>query len=123
MKHTFKKIRLGHNSMGLPNVHEENDDVIKIDFSNHTVEETIKGKKQINIWPYLEIVKNHLTGIYTLSVPNGKTMRNGKEVTVKGYFNDWNFKPNTLKEKSIVLFYTKKDSIMKFVKGIISLVN
>lgn len=111
MKRLFNKIRLGYKpkTMGLPTELEESLDWIIIDFSNHTVIESIKGEKQDSLWPYSEIRKTHINGIYKLSVSN------------KGYCNDWNFKPKG-KERLIVCYYIYKDNIIKFIRGIISIV-
>ena len=106
-------------TMGLPSPNESNDKIF-IDFSNHTVKETIKGEEQDSLWPYSEISKTHFSNIYTLLVPNGRKVSNNE--IVKGYSNDWNFKAKTLKEKSIVYYYYYKDNIVKFIKGVISFV-
>lgn len=118
MKYTFNKIRLGHSVMGLPNETEKSTDSIIIDFSNHTVKEIIKGEEQKSLWPYVEITKTHIPNIYTLSVPDGKKISKGEEVKVKGYWNDWNFKPKGFK-KLVVWYYMHKDVIFtSMISGI-----
>ena len=119
---SFNKIRFDHLAMGLP-VPNESNDIILIDFSNHTVKETIKGEEQNSLWPYSEISKTRYDGIYQLKVPMGKKLSKGKFVLVEGYSNDWNFKPKGIKEKSIVFYYFYKDNIVKLINRIMSLVS
>lgn len=110
MKHCFYKYRLTHTTTGLPTNVSKSSDQIIVDFSNHTVKEILKGEEQENLWPYNEVTKTHIDGIYKLSVPN------------KGYWSDWNFKPKGLKEKTYVFYYIYRDNIVKFIRGIMSLV-
>lgn len=93
MKLKFYKIRFNNKTMGLPTPNESNDTIL-IDFSNHTVKETIKGEEQENLWPYTKISKTHFSNVYTLLVPNGRKVSNNE--VVKGYSNDWNFSKHSI---------------------------